>query len=136
MASLDSKIEEIRDKVSDMSDTVHKIDKEVALQKAAFEDHMKQDELMYQEFKRMNDILQQNTESLKEHMHRTNLLEDVVQKMDQRLSPLEIKHIKESAIKEWIKDNAIMVAKIAGAATAVIGLLALLKPYIVLFLKS
>jgi thiaminase len=104
----------IDNKIDDVSDSIHKVDKELALHKAAFEQHIKQDELMYEEFKRMNDILQQNTESLKEHMHRTELLEDIVKKMDARLSPVEIRHIEEEAIKRHRKEMLIKTGKIRG----------------------
>ena len=59
----------ISEKLDDVVTSIYKVDKEVALQKSAFDEHIKQDEKMYEEFKRMNDILQQNTQSLKEHMH-------------------------------------------------------------------
>ena len=70
---LEQKLGYIQDKVDEVSSTVHKIDKDLAIHKSTFDDHLKQDERMYEEFKRMNDILQQNTESLKEHMHKIDL---------------------------------------------------------------
>jgi hypothetical protein len=126
----------IDNKIDDVSDSIHKVDKELALHKAAFEQHIKQDELMYEEFKRMNDILQQNTESLKEHMHRTELLEDIVKKMDARLSPVEIRHIEEEAIKRHRKEMLIKTGKIVAGITAVIGLLAAAKPLILALLSA
>lgn len=126
----------IDNKIDDVSDSIHKVDKELALHKAAFEQHIKQDELMYEEFKRMNDILQQNTESLKEHMHRTELLEDIVKKMDARLSPVEIRHIEEEAVKRHRHDMMMKTAKIVGALTALGGLLVALKPFILLLLSN
>ncbi len=124
---ISSKLTLIQDKVDEVSDTVHKVDKEVALQKAAFDDHLKQDERMYEEFKRMNDILQQNTESLKEHMHRTNLLEDLVQKMDKRLSPIELDRIEREAVKKYRNERLVKIAKILGAIGALIGIIAGIK---------
>lgn len=126
----------IDNKIDDVSDSIHKVDKELALHKATFEQHIKQDELMYEEFKRMNDILQQNTESLKEHMHRTELLEDIVKKMDSRLSPVEIRHIEEEAVKRHRHDMMMKTAKIVGALTALGGLLVALKPFILLLLSN
>ena len=76
------KIDYIQEKVDSMADTVKNIDKEVALHKAAFDAHTKQDETMYGELKRMNDILQSNTESLKEHISNNHLLRDMISKMD------------------------------------------------------
>lgn len=118
-----NKIDYIQGRVDTVAETVSNIDKEMALQKAAFDAHLKQDERMYDEFRRMNDILQQNTDSLKEHMHQTLLLKDVVMKMDARLSPIEIEHIQKKAVKEWVIDRAKLVAKVATAVSAMGGII-------------
>lgn len=128
---IDGKLDYIQDKLDSVENCVSKIDKEVALQKAAFDDHLKQDERMYEEFKRMNDILQQNTESLKEHMYRTELLETIVQKMDTRLSPLEKENIEQQAVAKYRKDFMVRVAKITGILVGVISAIAALWPLIV-----
>lgn len=119
----DQRIEYIHDKLEDVANCVHKIDRELAVHKTTFDEHLKQDEKMYEEFKRMNDILQQNTESLKEHMHRTALLEELAQKMDSRLFPIERQRIQEDAVRQYRNEQIIKVAKIVGLLT---GLLALL----------
>lgn len=128
---IDGKLDYIQEKLDSVENCVSKIDKEVALQKAAFDDHLKQDERMYEEFKRMNDILQQNTESLKEHMHRTELLETIVQKMDMRLSPLEKENIEQQAVAKYRKDSMVRVAKVIGILVGVISAIAALWPLIV-----
>lgn len=133
--NIDEMLSKIDTKLDEVSDAVHKVDKEVALQKAAFDDHLKQDEKMYEEFRRMNDILQQNTESLKEHMHRTELLEDLVQKMDLRLAPIEREKIEKEAIQKYRKEKLIQIAKVAGAITAVLGALAAAQPLLIKLLK-
>ena len=126
--NLDEMLSKMDQKLDEVSDSIHKVDKEVALQKAAFDEHIKQDEKMYEELKRMNDILQQNTESLKEHMHRTELLEDIVKKMDARLSPVEVRHIEEEAVKKHKKEILIMSAKIVGALAAAVAVIAFFMP--------
>jgi DNA repair exonuclease SbcCD ATPase subunit len=131
----DNKLNYIQSKLDTVADTCSNIDKELAIHKAAFEAHLEQDQKMYEEFKKMNEILRENTDSLKEHMHRTELLENAIVKMDQRLSPIEIEHIQKDAINKFISKKATLIAKIAGAVTAVIGVFMLLKPYIVLLLK-
>ncbi len=133
--TVDELLLKIDGKIDDVSDSIYKIDKEFALHKAAFEQHLKQDELMYEEFKRMNNILQQNTQSLKEHMHRTELLEEIVKKMDARLSPVEIRHIEEEAIKKHRKEMLIKIGKVIAALTALGGLIAAAKPYLLLLLS-
>lgn len=127
---VDDKLNYIQEKIDDVANCVGRIDKEVALQKAAFDDHLKQDERMYEEFKRMNDILQQNTDSLKEHMHRTELLEEIVQKMDVRLSPIEKQNIEQQAVKAYRHELMIKLAKIVGAVVGLIGALTTLWPII------
>src|ERR1035437_1642107 len=117
---LDLKVDYIQDKVDEVASTVHKIDIEVALQKASFEDHLAQDARMYQEFVRMNNILQQNTDSLKEHMQQTMILKDMVVKMDDRFTPIETKHIRDGVIEEYkaerkmkIRNWLVFLAKVA-----------------------
>ena len=127
---IDDKLNSIQEKIEDVANCVNKIDKEVALQKAAFDDHLKQDERMYEEFKRMNDILQQNTESLKEHMHRTELLEVMMQKMDLRLSPIEKNNIETAAVKAYRHEIAMKAAKIVAIVTGIVGAITALWPII------
>jgi hypothetical protein len=55
---IDQKIEYIQEKVEDIRTVVNKIDKDLAVHKHTFDEHLKQDAKMYEEFKRMNDILQ------------------------------------------------------------------------------
>lgn len=117
-------------KLDEVSDTIHKIDKEVALQKAAFDDHIKQDELMYQEFKRMNDILQSNTDSLKEHMHRTELLETLVAKIDTRLAPIELERIEQEAVRKYRNAKLKKYGKILGVIATIAGILAAIQPFL------
>ena len=117
------KIDYIQEKVDSLSDTCANIDKEVALQKQAFDDHLKQDERMYGEFKRMCDILQENTDSLKEHMAQTFLLKEVVMKMDARLQPIEIEYIQKTAVKDWVMSKAKFLAKVGTAVSAIGGII-------------
>jgi uncharacterized protein YukE len=124
---LEQKISYIQEKLDDVASTVHKIDKEVALQKAAFDDHQKQDEGMYEELKRMNNILQENTESLREHMHRTELLEKVVKTIDDRLSPLEQEKIKKEAVDHYRKDKLFQIGKWLGIVATIVGIIAGIK---------
>ena len=127
MAKVSDKIDEIAGKVDGVVETLHKVDKDMALQRAAFDDHLKQDELVYQEFKRMNDILQQNTDSLKEHMLRTSMLENIMIKMDSRLNPIEIEFVRKAAVSDWIYSKLKWIGKIGAALTASVGLWMLAK---------
>lgn len=121
--SIDSSVKDVSDKVAD-------IDKTMAAYKAAFDGHTSVDEQMYKELRRMNDILSLNTESLRLHMKRTELLEEATLKMNSRLSELEIKNIQAAAIKDWIKSSAIFTGKIIGGLVA-LGTLAAMLPSII-----
>lgn len=127
MSDIGNKLGYIQSKLDDVSEVTAKIDKDLALHKAQFEAHIQQDERMYEEFKRMNDILQQNTDSLKEHMHRTELLEELVTKMDARLTPVELDHLKKKAVSDWVKEKAIFIAKVAAGITGAVTIIMLFK---------
>jgi hypothetical protein len=102
-------------KIDQIVESVAKIDKDNALQRAALESHTKQDEQMYGELKRMNDILQYNTESLKEHMNNNMLLKDMIAKMDDRLAPIEKERLEKAAVKHWATTKLKLLLKIAAA---------------------
>lgn len=122
------KIDYIQDKLDSVADTCAKIDKEVALQKQAFDDHLVQDERMYEEFKRMNNILQDNTNSLKEHMHRSDLLEDLVTKMDARFSPIQIEYERKEAVREYLVSKGKLLGKIGAVAAALTAIWMFVEP--------
>ena len=135
MSDSDEKLGRIHDKLDRVDDTVCRIDKELVAQKTAFEDHTKQDEKMYDELKRMNDILQQNTDSLKEHMYRSDVLEKLYESIDSRLTPIEVKEIQREAVREWWKKNSIFWAKILSAVGGAVILGGLIKALLVLVVK-
>jgi hypothetical protein len=124
------KIDYIQNKVDSVAKIVISIDKDMALQKAALEAHTKQDERMYDEFKRMNNILQENTSSLKEHMQQTDILKDMVVKMDERLSPMEVEYIQKNAVKNWVMIKVKFLGKIGAALIAVDAMWIYLKPWV------
>ena len=111
-------IGEIKDAVSDLTNKVHTLDKNIVEHKISIENQADSNKLMCSELKRMNDILQQNTNSLIDHMHRTGLLEGAVEGIDKRLSPIEIDRLKDQAVKTWLMDQAILLAKMLGGVSA------------------
>lgn len=76
------------------------------------------------DFKDMNETLAINTESLRTHIRRTELLEHATVKLDGRLSELEIKKIEKAAIKNWLISFAIISGKVLAGIGAVIGAVA------------
>ena len=130
----DLKVDYIHGKIDEVFETVHRIDKEVAAQKVTFDNHVLQDEKMSLQLERLNDILQQNTDSLKEHMLQTRILKEMVIKMDNRFTPIETKYAKDEIISEYrkgrkskLKELLILSAKIIGTIVAVIGLVLTIK---------
>lgn len=124
----------IVDKLDDLQKSTHSIDKEVALQKAAAEDHAQDLKALQHEQKRNNDILQQNTQSLNEHMARTDLLESMVEKMDARLTPIEIDKIEKEAVAKARKEALIRWGKIIAALATLSGIIAAAKPFLLFLL--
>ena len=129
-----NRIADVDNKVDEVVVAIYKVDKEVALQKAAFDEHIRQDEKMYEEFKRMNNILQQNTESLKEHMQRTSvaenrqqILEDLVRAIDSRLSPFEQSKLEEEAVRKYRNEKLKKIGKILGIIATLVAIIAGLK---------
>src|ERR1035437_7799428 len=124
------------DKIDEISEQLHKMDKDSAILQHAFMEHLKHHEHMYEEYKKTNEILKINTDSLKEHMHRTQLLEEQVKSQDSRLTPIETLHIETAAIKKHKHEQLVRWAKIVAAAVGIIGILAMLKPIIIKLLLS
>jgi hypothetical protein len=125
--SYDTKLDYVVSRLDAVVDACNKIDKDLTEHKAVFDAHLAQDERMYQEFKRMNDILAENTESLKEHMRRTTLLEKAILNMENRLNPIEIEFIEKNAVSKYVSSKVVIIAKIAGAMTALGSLWMLIK---------
>lgn len=124
----------IVDKLDDLQKSTHNIDKEVALQKAASIERGHDIKAIQEEQKRSNDILQKNTESLNEHMHRTDLLEKAVQQMDARLTPIEVDKIQKEAIAAHRKEMMIKWGKIIAALATLGGMIAAAKPFLLFLL--
>lgn len=129
-------LSKIVDKLDELQKSTHSIDKEVALQKAAgIERHMDIKSIQ-EEQKRSNDILQQNTNSLNEHMARTDLLEKAVQQMDARLTPIEIERIEKEAVAKHRKETMIRWAKIIGALATIGAGIVAAKPLLIFILNN
>ena len=125
-----SKLDYIQERIDVVVDTCNKTAVDIALQKAALDSHTKQDEEMYAELKRMNDILQSNTESLKEHMSNNILLKDMVKTINKRLDPIELEFIEKNAVKAWVVVRVKFIAKLGTAAAAVAGAWVYIKPMV------
>jgi L-lactate utilization protein LutB len=123
-------LDKVDRKCDDIKDNVNSLNTKFATHEEQFRKHLETDERMYQELHRMNDILQSNTESLKEHMHRTELVEDTqsvqnqaLLKIDSRLQVFEQERIKKEAVKEYMKESAKKWAMKISIAGTIVGIL-------------
>lgn len=118
----DDKIDYIQSRVDTAIDKIHDVGAALQAHATDFAAHSKQDEHMYEELRRANDILSENTASLKAHMRRTDLLEDYMKKMDARFMPVEVDHQNKVAVQDWVGVKLKFIAKL-GAAAAALGTL-------------
>jgi len=123
-----SKLEEAVEKIDAKCD---RIDTTLAVMTSKFEEHLKTDEKMYEEFKHMVQVLRENTDSLKDHVMRTNTLQEMVIAFNKRLEPIEQERLKREAVSEFMKSKAAKVVKIASVIAALITI-----AYYILKIKS
>jgi chromosome segregation ATPase len=109
-----SKLEESIEKVDSKCD---RIETNVAIISSKLEDQGK--------------TLKENTDSLKDHILRTNTLQEMVISINKRLEPIEQERLKREAVSEFIKGKATKVAKVAGIMAAIITI-----AYYILKIKS
>lgn len=126
-----SGLDKVDRKCDDIKDDVNELSRHFEKHEAAFVKHMETDEKMYEELHRMNNILQDNTDSLKEHMLRTANVEntqsiqnEALLKIDDRLSAIEEQEIKKQAVKEFMKENAKKWSIRIGIAAGIVGIIA------------
>ena len=133
--STEDMLTKIVEKLDDLQKSTHSIDKEVSLQKLAAEERHADIKSIQEEQKRSNNILQENTNSLNEHMARTDLLEHAVRGIDSRLTPIEIERIQKAAITQHRKEMMKLSAKIIAALATLGGILVAAKPFLLLLLS-
>lgn len=102
MDKVDDKVNHLSEKTANIETDVHELSSQFESHEHMFKEHLETDKKMYEEFAKMNDILRDNTESLKEHMRRTSLAEQAILKIDQRLSPIEQERLKKEAVREYL----------------------------------
>lgn len=114
------KLEKTIEKVDEKCDG---IDKAVTVFGDRFEEHMKQDEKMYEEFKRMVDILQENTADIKHHISRTDELQELVVSINARLTPIEQEKLKKEAVTEFMMQRGVTWSKRIGLVGGILTLI-------------
>lgn len=123
----DSKIDYITQKLDHVSDKVNETNTMLQVHVAKFDSAVQDNERDRQNIARNTEILNHNTESLKEHMAQTQLLRDYVKKIDDRFTPIELEALKRKAVGEWWKNRVVFLAKLGGALGALGALGAIAK---------
>ena len=115
-------IEFVKDIVQDTGRRVSSLEEATNQFSKDFHEHITTDRQMNNEISRIGRILEKNTDSLVEHMRRTEIneinigeLKNISLKLDQRLQPLENSYVSRKAA-------AMVVAKIMAVAGGLLGL--------------
>lgn len=123
-------LDKVDRKCDDIKDDVGELTRRFETHETAFEQHLEQDKKMYEELHRMNDILQANTDSLKEHMVRTANVEntqsvqnEALIKIDGRLQVIEEKEMKKEAVKEYLASKTKKWGIRLGLVSTVLGII-------------
>ena len=129
MASEDDnkKITYIQERLDVVIEKTYEIGASLKSHREMFEQHSSQDEQMYDELRRMNNILQDNTNSLRQHMHRTDLLEILVKNAEARFNPFEVEMIRKKNINNWIYSRVLFLSKFGAVGSAIAGAAVLVK---------
>lgn len=125
---IQERVDMVVDRVADVRESVESL-------RTTFEYHVKQDDQMREDLSRITTILDENTFSLKEHIRRTNLLEDYVKSVDARVSPIEKERMRKKAAYEWIVAKLKLVAKL-GAAISALGAIAVAAKHVLSYLLT
>ena len=113
------KLDNVVEKLDSLSDKVSDITTKLEVHISKFDIHLEQEQERNEILKRNTDILHVNTASLKDHMERTDLLESYVKKLDQRITPVELELLRNTAVSDWWKARVVFIAKLGGAIAAI-----------------
>lgn len=115
-------IEFVKDVVQDTSRRLSNLEDATNQFSRDFHEHIAVDRQMGNEISRIGNILQKNTDSLVEHMRRTeinemniNELKNISIKLDKRLEPLESSHLQFRALMVLSAKVFAVIAGLAGA---------------------
>lgn len=124
-------IEFVKDIVQDTGSRVSKLEDATAGLAKDFHEHIATDREMGKDIAKISNILEKNTESLIEHMRRTELneaslkeLKNINLRLSERIEPLEKSHIEGQAVwKIWAKIGAL-----AGTTLVILNIIKTLFP--------
>src|SRR5688500_1067951 len=118
MADPKNKLDYIQERMDTVVDRLADVGKTVEALKKDILHSTTQMSSMGAELKSFGSTLNNNTMSLQEHMHRTELLEDYVKTIDKRISPNELERLRKKAVSSWISAKLKFIAKLGAAVSA------------------
>ena len=109
----------LRERMDVVVDRVAEVNKSISILKTTLDDHIAKEGDQEQNLARLTEVLCKNTETLQEHVRRTDMLEGYVKTIDARLTPVEAEQLRKKMVHTWITSKLRLVAKIGAAASAV-----------------
>lgn len=120
------KFDVLANKLDNVTDKLSDINSKLEVQIAKLDAHKEHEDEVDDALRQHTAVLQANTESLKDHMRRTDILETYVKKIDERFTPMEQETARKKAVAEWWKSRVVFVAKLGGAVGVLSAVLKLL----------
>lgn len=123
-------LEFVKDTVTDTSKRINNLETSMSSFEKDFAEHIATDRQLAQEIERIGKTLEKNTDSLVEHIRRTeinemniNELKNISLKIDQRLQPLENAHVERAGVMKFAAKLGAFIGVAAGVATLIYKLL-------------
>lgn len=120
----------VKDTVIDTSKRINKLEDSMSSFEKDFAEHIATDRQLAQEISRIGKTLERNTDSLVEHMRRTELnemgiehLKDISTKIDSRLKPLEDAFVEKAGVMKFAAKLGAFIGVVVTVATLVYKLL-------------
>jgi chromosome segregation ATPase len=115
---MSDQLDHIQERIDTVIDRVADANKSLESFKTAFELHVEKDDQMSSKLIGLHDTLIENTQNLREHMRRTDLLEEYVKAVDARFTPVEMERLRSRAVNAWISSKLGLVVKVGAALGA------------------
>lgn len=123
-------VEFVKDTVIETNKRINNLEESVSSFQRDFAEHIATDRQLVQEISRIGNTLERNTESLAEHMRRTELnelsieqLKELNLKIDSRLKPLEEASIEKAGVMKFAAKLGAFIGVAVAVATLVYKLL-------------
>lgn len=117
-SSSSADIQEIKQDLKEITVKVNEMDKSLSHVLYKFEQHREYEEQYYDEMRKISDILSRNTASLELHMKRSDALEALLQKQENKVAPLEL----DFQVRQKNKETIVYLSKVASLIVAILAI--------------